>query len=117
MRLKLDENIDGRVVALLREAGHQARTVRDQGLQGTADSILYEHCSSQGEVFVTLDLDFSNVLHYPPARTAGLVVLRGPDDLFSTVRILIQTLVNAMEFNDPSGQLWIVEPARIRIHD
>jgi len=117
MRLKLDENIDGRVVTLLREAGHQARTVRDQGLQGTADSALYEYCSSQGEVFVTLDLDFSNVVHYSPASTAGLVVLRGPDDLFPTVRILIQTFVNALDIRDPSGQLWIVEPARIRIHE
>jgi len=66
---------------------------------------------------VTLDLDFSNVLRYPPEQTPGLVVLRGPDDLFPTVKILIQTLLNALTRDAPSGQLWIVEPGRIRIHE
>jgi hypothetical protein len=29
MRLKLDENLDARLAVLLREAGHQARTVKE----------------------------------------------------------------------------------------
>ncbi len=50
-------------------------------------------------------------------RRFGLVVLRGPDDLFPTVRILVHTLVNALNTGTPSGQLWIVEPGRVRIHE
>lgn len=117
MRLKLDENVDVRLAVLLRQAGHDVTTVRDQGLCGIADPALYEHCVSEGLILVTLDLDFSNVLRYPPERTPGLVVLRGPDDLFPTVRILVGTLVNALTNDTPSGRLWIVEPSRIRIHE
>ena len=117
MRLKLDENIDTRLSVLLRQAGHEAITVRDQGFYGTVDPEVYDHCISGGYVFVTLDLDFSNVLRYPPEPTQGLVVLRGPDDLFPTVTILILTLVNALTTATPSGHLWIVEPGRIRIHE
>ncbi len=117
MRLKLDENIDERLVVLLRDAGHDASTVREQDLRGTVDPDLYNHIVSDGRVLVTLDLDFSNVLRYPPEPTPGLVVLRGPDDLFPTVRILVQTLINALAIDSPAGKLWIVEPSRIRIHE
>jgi predicted nuclease of predicted toxin-antitoxin system len=67
MRLKLDENIDERLVVLLRDAGHDASTAREQDLHGTVDPDLYNHIVSDGRVLVTLDLDFSisNVLRYP----------------------------------------------------
>ena len=117
MRLKLDENVDARLAALLRQAGHETRTVRHQRLRGTADPALYEHCTSEGHILVTLDLDFSNVLRFPPERTPGLVVLRGPDDLFPTVRILVHTLVNALANDTPAARLWIIEPGRVRIHE
>jgi len=117
MRLKLDENVDARLALLLRQAGHETTTVRDQGLRGIEDPELYKHCSSEAYTLVTLDLDFSNVLRFPPERTPGLVVLRGPDDLFPTVRILVQTLVDALTSDTPSGRLWIVESGRVRIHE
>ena len=117
MKLKLDENVDARLTVPLRQAGHDTMTVRDQGLHPIDDPILCQHCTSEGRILVTLDLDFSNVLQYPPEQTPGLVVLRGPDDLFSTVSILIQTLLNGLSKDTPSGHLWIVEPSRIRIHE
>jgi predicted nuclease of predicted toxin-antitoxin system len=117
VKLKLDENIDARLAVVLRGAGHDAMTVREQDLHGIDDNDLYQLCSSEKRALVTLDLDFSNILRYPPDGTPGLIMLRGPDDLFATVRILIDTLVEALINEDPSGQLWIVEPGRIRIHE
>lgn len=64
-----------------------------------------------------LDLDFANVLRFPPERSPGLVVLRGPDDLFPTVRLLVRTLIGALAKGEPSDHLWIIEPGRIRIHE
>ncbi len=82
-----------------------------------ADPALYEHCVSEGNILVTLDLGFSNVLRFPPEGTPGLVVLRGPNDLFATMRILVQTLIDALNTGTPSGRLWIVELGRIRVHE
>jgi predicted nuclease of predicted toxin-antitoxin system len=117
MRLKLDENIDARLAVVLRGAGHDAVTVREQDLQGTNDIDLYRICVSETRALVTLDLDFSYILRYPPESTPGLIVLRGPDDLFSTVRILIETFIDALKNEDPLNQLWIVEPGRVRMHE
>lgn len=79
MRLKLDENIDARLAVVLRGAGHDALTVREQNLHGTDDIDLYQLCISENRTLVTLGLDFSNILRYPPEGTAGLIMLRGPE--------------------------------------
>jgi predicted nuclease of predicted toxin-antitoxin system len=117
MKLKLDENIDARLTVLLHDAGHDATTVREQGLYGSEDPDLFNHCVSEGRALVTLDLDFSNILRYPPEKSSGVIVFRGPDDLFPTVKILMQTFVEALTSENPAGHLWIVEPRRIRIHE
>jgi len=59
MNLKLDENVDARLAARLRDAGHDALTVREQDLHGTDDIDLYQLCISENRILVTLDLDFS----------------------------------------------------------
>ena len=117
MRIKSDENIDVRLTALLKEAGHDAITVQEQVLLGIADRELYELCKAEGHTLVTLDLDFSNPLHFPPEGTPGFVVLRGPNQLFATMRILIETLIDALVKESPLNKLWIVEPGRLRIHE
>ena len=106
-----------RLTALLKEADHKAITVQEQGLRGIADRKLYELCKAEGYILVTLDLDFSNLLHFPPERTLGLVVLRGPNQLFVTMRVLIETLIDALVKESPLNKLWIVEPGRLRIHE
>lgn len=117
MKLKLDENLDVRLAVILRQAGHEAATVRDQGLAGIDDQALYRHCASEARILVTLDLDFANVLRYPPESGSGVIVLRGQDDLLPTRRILTRTLVGALSAANPKGQLWIVEAGRVRIHE
>lgn len=117
MKLKLDENLDARLSSLLKEAGHDTLTVHDQALHTTEDQALYEWCIAEERILVSLDKDFANVLRFPPQGTPGLVVLRGPDDLLPTLRILIQTLVQALSSDSPAGKLWIVEPGRLRVHE
>jgi len=117
MRIKLDENADARLATFLKRAGHDTNPVQEQGLCGTEDEALYEVCKVEGRILVSLDLDFSNIIRFPPEGTPGLVVLRGPNQLFPTMRILVETLVDALNRESPAGRLWIVEPGRLRIHE
>lgn len=79
MRFKLDENLGPRPAALLADAGHDVSTFAVQDLQGTPDSALIEVCRIEQRCLVTLDLDFSNPFRFPPARFAGIIVLRTPN--------------------------------------
>jgi predicted nuclease of predicted toxin-antitoxin system len=115
LKVKLDENLGNRAIDLFRETGHDVTTVAGQDLGGTSDDGLIEVCRTEGRVLVTLDLDFSNVLRFPPERYAGIVVLRVPHPIeLDTIRERVGVLLKASEQEELSGRLWIVERDRIR---
>ena len=116
VKLKLDENLAERHRIRLERVNHDVTTVVQQGLGGVRDDDLFKLCKNEQRSVVTLDMDFSNVLTFPPEGTAGIIVLRGRDGLLSTMDQLIESLIQALETNDPTGALWIVEPSRLRIH-
>jgi Domain of unknown function (DUF5615) len=117
LKLKLDENLGHRTATLFRAAGHDALTVFEQGLSGVTDRILIDHCREEGRALVTLDLDFSNPLVFPPWEYRGIAVFRLPRnptsaDIDRAANILIATLAT----ENLDRKLWIVEPTRIRLY-
>lgn len=118
MRFKLDQNLGTRTQQVFRDGGHDADTIRDEGLSGAADDTIFDHCRSEDRCLVTLDLDFSNVLRYPPFDTAGIAVLKpGREVTLSVLVMLARQVVRELEHRSITGALWIVEPGRIRIRD
>ena len=116
LALKLDENLGTRGARCLGAYGYDVSTVSAQLLEGTLDDALIEICRIEKRCLVTLDLDFSNPIHYPPARYQGIVVLRPPKnpeykDLISCLEIFGQALQAVQTM---SGKLWIVSPIQIR---
>ncbi len=115
MKVKLDENLGRRSIELFKEFGHEVSTVTDQQLGGASDDELIETCRAEERVLITLDLDFSNVLRFPPASYAGIVVLRIPHPIeLNDIYERVQTLLKASEQEELRGKLWIVERERIR---
>lgn len=115
MKLKLDENIDIRVVTLLRLAGHDVATVSRQGLISSADEELINVCRSEGRCIVTCDRSFGNRLKYNPSDYAGIVVIRLPSRYtFADWREAIDTLILGLEEVEVTGKLWIVQSGTVQ---
>ena len=117
MRFKLDENLNESAKAILRNAGHDVMTAVEQELAGSADPALFKVCQAELRCLVTLDLDFANLLDFPPNKSAGIVVLRHRRPTLAGVSVLVQQLATALKSSDPTGKLWIIEPGHLRIHD
>ncbi len=117
MKFKLDENLGNRGAEILAAAGHDVSTVFEQSLTGAEDRHLIERCREEGRCLVTLDLDFANPLVFVPSHYAGIAVLRlPPRSSHADLHALARTLVTALERESIEGELWIVEPGRVRIH-
>jgi len=78
VKFKLDENLGARTQQIFQAAGYDIQTVRQESLQGVADWRLYEICREEQRCLVTLDLDFADVIRFPPEKTGGIAVIRLP---------------------------------------
>jgi predicted nuclease of predicted toxin-antitoxin system len=94
MQFKLDENLPPAVKKLLRSLGHDVITVYVQGLQSRTDPEVLAACQGEARVLLSLNLDFSNILVFPPERYAGLIVLRlrkpGPRAVLSLLQRVLE---------------------------
>jgi predicted nuclease of predicted toxin-antitoxin system len=117
VRFKLDENLGSRTAELIGELGHDVQTVSQEKLNGADDKRLFEVCTAEGRCLITLDLDFADVLRFPPDAGAGVAVLRLPGTAtLKLLRELVRSLLRATEREHIAGRLWVVEVGRIRVH-
>jgi predicted nuclease of predicted toxin-antitoxin system len=117
MKFKLDENLGTRLQELFRINGHDVETVFSQGLQGCADPRLLTVCSVEGRCLVTFDLDFSDIRRFPPEKTAGVIVMRVPQNpSLELLEIMVVEALDALKKYPIEKKLWVVEAGRIRMH-
>ena len=68
MRFKIDENLPGELAADLRQAGHEADTVSDQGMSGAAD----DSCGDGGVGPTRVFLETNATLSADPGNVPGV---------------------------------------------
>lgn len=118
MKFKLDENFGTRTQHLFRSHGHDVETVRSQRLQGSPDEFLFRVCQAEQRCLVTLDLDFTNVIRFPPSATNGIAVIRMPrNPSLPLLEQLVRQFLQALTQMSIERSLWIIEMGRIRIHE
>ncbi len=114
MKFKLDENLSPMLKQLF--VAHDVHSVVEEGLGGQADLRVIDVCSREQRALVTLDLDFANIVAYPPAKLPGIVVLRLGSQAHPVVEAALRRMLALLPQEPLTGMLWIVEEDRIRIH-
>jgi hypothetical protein len=73
---------------------------------------------AESRCLITLDLDFADVVRFPPRETAGIAVLRLPRGASLTLlAALVRNLLKALETTSITGRLWVVEAGRVRVYE
>jgi len=79
--------------------------------------LLLDRWRAETRVLITLDLDFANVQTHPPGTHSGIIVFRGKTQDKLTLISLLKRIVPILKDRSPEGQLWIVQPDRIRYRE
>ena len=115
MRFKIDENLPSTAANLLREAGHDALTVIEQGHGGASDSVVADVLRVEGRALITLDTGFADIRSYPPSEFPGIIVIRPRRSEGGQVLRILKKVARTLEEERLDGLLWIVDAKRIRI--
>lgn len=113
MRIKLDENLPARLVAVLTRHGHDVDTVPEEGLSGRPDAMVWRKTVSEGRFFITQDLDFSDTRQFAPGTHPGLLLVR----LREPGALALIEAVNAIaaELADWAGCFVVLTEHKIRV--
>lgn len=114
----IDEDLPRTLASELTSAGFPATDVRDVNLSGTPDPIIHRYAQQHGLVLVSADVEFGNVILYPPGTHAGIILLRIPNELAAPkLRARVVAFVRTIPPDRWRGRLFVVEPDRVRIRD
>jgi predicted nuclease of predicted toxin-antitoxin system len=117
MKMKLDENVDLRVIPRFTIAGHDVATVPEQGLTSAPDPEVIAICGAENRCLVTADRGFGNRMRFNPSDYAGIAVIRLPNHAtFADWCQAIDTLITGLERVNIEGQLWIVTGKNIQAY-
>jgi predicted nuclease of predicted toxin-antitoxin system len=115
MLFKIDENLHEEVAGILRLNGHDAVSVYDQQMRGHTDQEIAAVCQRERRVIVTQDLDFSNIVAFPPEDYAGIIVLRLHDPGRAWALAAMRRLLPLLTSEPLAGCLWSVDDVGVRI--
>jgi hypothetical protein len=76
VKIKLDENLPDRLVAVPTELGHDVDTVHAEQLTRCTDPDVWSAAQAAQRFLITQDLDFSDMRRYLPGTHAGPLLVR-----------------------------------------
>lgn len=114
MKVKLDENLPAELAGDLRDAGHDAETVVQEGLAGHPDGDILARTTTERRVLLTMDKGIADVRVYPADRYAGIVLYRPASSGRAAAMELVRTTLKTVLSEDLQGRLLVVSERGVR---
>ena len=76
MRFLADMGVSPKVVFWLRQRGHDASHLREEGLQKLPDKEIFRKAVAENRTILTFDLDFGEIAAFSEGGTGSVVVFR-----------------------------------------
>ena len=117
MRFLADMGLDIRVVAWLREQGHDAKHLREEGLHRLANGRIFDKAITENRVVLTFDLDFGEIAAMTAGRKVSVILFRLHNTRTAhVIKRLSPVLVDTAEALE-RGAVVVVEEWRHRVRD
>ena len=103
-------------VLSLREAGHDAIHLRDEGLLRMEDSDILDKARLENRVVLTFDLDFGDLLAASGEKLPSVIIFRLRNQTPSSVRPRLFEILSECESDLNAGAVFVVEEIRRQCH-
>lgn len=115
LKFLADECVGLPTIDLLRNLGYSVLTVKELKLGGKDDFGILKCAIKQRRILVSEDLDFGNIILYPPKLHHGIILLRFRHRLEDSIHAVLSGLLNELTSKDFKKTLIIVDPGKYRI--
>jgi predicted nuclease of predicted toxin-antitoxin system len=115
MRFLADMGVDIRVVKWLREKGHDASHLRDEGLHRMPNGEIFNKAISENRVILTFDLDFAEIVALSKGQKVSVVLFRLHDTRTSHLIKRLDTVLSESGEALNKGAVIVVEESRHRV--
>lgn len=115
MRFLADMCVDIRIVEWLRQKGHDATHLRDQGLHRMPNGQIFVKAIAEGRIVITFDLDFGEIAALTKGQKASVILFRLKNTRTSHVLERLSAVVERFAAALEKGAIIIVEEARHRV--
>ncbi len=115
MKFKLDENLPFSLMKIIQSSNdHHVESVLYEGLSGSDDRKLIEHCYKEERVLITLDNDFIHSIIPKKQNIYGIIILKTPLQGKNAVNTLFRSFIGNYNLLDSKGKIVIVETNQIK---
>lgn len=115
MKCLADVGVSMSTVRALREGGHDAVHLREQGLQRLSDPEILKKAAAEERIVLTFDLDFGDLLALGIKKSPSVVIFRLHDETPASVNPRLLEVLNDRRTDLEKGALIVVEDNRYRM--
>ncbi len=105
MRLLIDEDVDVRLIGVLRRLGHDAKRVPSGAQNGAVIRLAKE----EDRILISRDADFTDEGRYPPSRSAGIIHVDIHPPRLSPIASALKALLAAVPEAVFVGRLFVID--------
>ena len=115
MQLFADESTPYNLIQHFINSGIEVITVKEKGFSGAEDEKVLKFAVDNKLILLTADLDFGNILLYPPAKHLGVIVIRYSPKVTIQLLKVIDDFVGSYKNEELEKSLVIIDKNKYRV--